>query len=74
MSFKQLKPILIVSVTFTEIDTNNNEIRIMIGIAFVEYDNNHNYSMKSFLPGALLYHKHFENRICTSPIKIESTL
>ena len=46
----------------------------MIGIAFVEYDNNHNYSMKSFLPGALLYQKHFEDRICTSPIRIESTL
>ena len=70
---KQLKPILIASVTFTEIDTKNN-VRIMIGIVFVEYDNNHNYSMKSFLPGALLYHKHFENRICTSPIRIESTL
>ena len=46
----------------------------MIAIAFVEYDNNHNYSMKSFLLGALLYQKHFEDRICTSPIRIESTL
>ena len=46
----------------------------MIGVAFVEYDNNHNYSMKSFLPGALLYQNHFENRICTSPERIESTL
>ena len=59
--------------TFIEIDTRD-DVRNVIDKTFVEYDNKHNYSMKSFLPVALLYQNHFENRICTSPTTIESTL